>query len=386
MVLLLLTIIFVIGVRSQSYVGDICNLKSGAPGKCSTLENCQSVYSQLVAGNPPDTLCGFSGFEPIVCCPSSTSRPSTTTEAITTATSADESVGSIARQKCAEYSSSVYALVIPPTLIDKRPVNISVCAITSKKLIVGGTRADPKEFPHMAAVGFQKGSQEIGWFCGGTLVSERFVMTAAHCTYSAEWGKAAWVRVGDLNLVSSNDNAKPQNRRVIERIKHPEYKRPSQYHDIALLKLESPVEFNAFVRPACLHTGNTLEAQTKGVATGWGHVEWQGDGGSNDLLKVTLSLVPQSSCNESFSSGTVDSKIRFGIVGDWQICAGEVGKDTCQGDSGGPLAIFNTDHYCMYDVIGVTSFGRLCGSIVPGVYTRVSYYVPWLESIIWPQS
>ena len=89
--------------------------------------------------------------------------------------------------ECAEYARSVYALVIPPTLaVNRQPVNISLCAIKSQKLIVGGTKAEPKEFPHMAAVGFNGKSLGTLWLCGGTLVSEKFVMTAAHCTYSLE--------------------------------------------------------------------------------------------------------------------------------------------------------------------------------------------------------
>lgn len=89
---------------------------------------------------------------------------------------------------CAEYARSVYELQSPPALAggDKQLVNVSLCAITDKKLIVGGTKAEPKEFPHMAAIGYNSGST-IRWDCGGTLISELFVLTAAHCTSSAQW-------------------------------------------------------------------------------------------------------------------------------------------------------------------------------------------------------
>lgn len=80
-------------------------------------------------------------------------------------------------------------MIVPPVLAGgdvKVPVNVSRCAIKSKKLIVGGTKAEPKEFPHMAAIGFNK-EDEISWNCGGTLISENWVLTAAHCTYSFQW-------------------------------------------------------------------------------------------------------------------------------------------------------------------------------------------------------
>lgn len=78
-----------------------------------------------------------------------------------------------------------------------------------------------------------------------------------------------------MNLQKTNDNAKPQNRRIVERIRHPNYKRPSKYHDIALLRLESAITFDAYVRPACLDVkGNHATVGNKAVATGWGTTEW----------------------------------------------------------------------------------------------------------------
>ncbi|XP_066582290.1 venom protease-like [Prorops nasuta] len=386
---------------SAQYEGSSCTV-GGARGVCTMVDNCQSVYQELLSGVSPKKICSFSGFDPIVCCPltaSTTKRTTTTTSTTTSTTPAPQSGGSlinnggrgaVARRKCADYAKSVYSLVTPPTLSgNRKPVNVSLCAIKFRKLIVGGKKADPKEFPHMTAIGYDKRSGDIVWgLCGGSLIAENFVMTAAHCLSSQTWGNAAWVRVGDLNLASSDDDAKPQERRVIERIRHPRYNpRNSEYHDIALLKLERPVNFNAYVRPACLpysFPDVNIESDNA-VATGWGRVDWTDEEGSNDLLKVTLNLVDQPRCNETFLGGTTDDKVPIGVVSDWQICAGGMGKDTCQGDSGGPLSVFNDDHNCMYNVIGVTSIGKICGSFIPGIYTRIYHYIPWIESQVWPQ-
>ena len=107
---------------------------------------------------------------------------------------------------------------------------------------------------------------------------------------------------------------------------------------------------------------------------------------SNDLLKVVLDFYSHPDCRKVFTEGVSKRRLRDGIVDESQICAGGVNesKDTCQGDSGGPLQIYHHEVYCMYSLVGITSFGKVCGSInSPGVYTRVSNYVSWIENIVW---
>ncbi|XP_043469133.1 serine protease snake-like [Leptopilina heterotoma] len=374
------------------YEGDDCTTKSFT-GKCLLLRNCPSVYQDLVKGKRPEKICSFlNSDDVVVCCPSNRNIITTTSTTTTTPRTTRRTVTGglplnngnqkrIAATKCEEYARSVYALVIPPTLaIDPKPVNISLCGIKSKKLIVGGVKADPKEFPHMAVVGYDDDDGGIRWLCGGTLVSEIFVLTAAHCTYSVNWGEPKWVRVGDLNILKTNEDAKPQERRIERIIKYPHYKQPSQYHDIALIRMNRKIIFDAYVRPACLPL-NLEIPQQKVIATGWGLKDSDDETGSDDLLKVTLSVVATETCNISYRNDR--SVFSRGILDNLQLCAGEVNKDTCQGDSGGPLSIYNREHDCMYSVIGITSIGKLCGINIPGVYTKVYGYLSWLEQNIW---
>lgn len=380
-------------VAGQLDKGDSCSLSSGR-GTCRLLDHCASVYKDLISGYPPERICRYVKTVPVICCPNAakiTNEPSVQKSTTTTTMQTITTLNTLktvtinarpAQRMCAEYAKKVYALVNPPVLVggEKQLVNISLCAINFGKLIVGGTKAEPKEFPHMAAIGFGR-APNINWKCGGSLISELYVLTAAHCTVSSDWGNAEWVRVGSTNLKHNNDGTKAQNFRIADKIRHPEYKKPIQYNDIGLLKLRTPVTFNAYVRPACLSLSDGLISE-KAVATGWGVVDWFDNDGPNDLFKVTLPLVSYETCSKTYIDDK--NKLPNGIIDAKQLCAGKEGKDTCQGDSGGPLMIYSQNERCMYDIIGVTSFGKVCGSISPGIYTKVYAYLSWIEKIVWP--
>ena len=80
--------------------------------------------------------------------------------------------------------------------------------------------------------------------------------------------------LGDLDISSTQDDAQPQRIEVAEAIRHPDYKPPQKYNDIALLRLKSSAQMTAYVRPACLNTNRTFPAKTKPLATGWGQTDF----------------------------------------------------------------------------------------------------------------
>lgn len=106
------------------------------------------------------------------------------------------------------------------------------------------------------------------------------------------------------------------------------------------------------------------------------------------LLKTQLETVPLQQCNESYIlyNEFLDFPAFRGGISQGQYCALDPqGKsDSCQGDSGGPLQIFNESNAGVATVVGVVSFGIDCGSQLPAIYTRVAYYLNWIESIVWP--
>ncbi|KAG8239953.1 hypothetical protein J437_LFUL019538 [Ladona fulva] len=205
-------------------------------------------------------------------------------------------------------------------------------------------------------------------------------------------GPAKWVLLGTVALINTTatDGNNGQIHPIIRKIRHPEYKPPAKYHDIALFEIGHAVTPNPRplnledLHPACLSTSRTLP-RSKAIATGWGRVGF-GDDGSSNLLKVTLDVFEQSVCQEAYDVEIRSTRLlKDGIV-PTMLCAGirEGKRDTCQGDSGGPLQIA-IRFKCIYEVLGVTSFGKVCASPnSPSIYSKVFEYVPWIEDIVWP--
>lgn len=134
--------------------------------------------------------------------------------------------------------------------------------------------------------------------------------------------------MGDLNYGSTADDAQPRQYRIVERIKHNGFKLPSKYNDIALVKMDGPVQFNNYIRPACLPQSRRIETKHV-IASGWGRLNYNSDV-SEHLQKVVLEIFTQHECNQSyFNEGR---QLRRGIDDEIQLCAGSHidGKDTCQ--------------------------------------------------------
>ncbi|XP_072382722.1 uncharacterized protein [Diabrotica undecimpunctata] len=244
-----------------------------------------------------------------------------------------------------------------------------------------GIISPPKKFPHMALIGFGP-EENKKWLCCGSVISVNFVLTAAHCLNS-DYGAAKWVHLGDLDLSTDQDDAEPQDFNITRAIAYPSYNSSFKYHDIALIQLDRNIRVSSYVKIACLQTVKKMYYGRDGsmTAVGWGVTEYAGEQ-NNLLLYININEVSTEECSNSYSN--YKSTLPHGIDGDTMICAGGKNRiDTCVGDSGGPLQ----DSYGVgIKIVGITSFGKPCGlTESPSVYTRVSYYVDWIERIVWPE-
>ncbi|XP_037640572.1 serine protease 53-like [Sebastes umbrosus] len=228
---------------------------------------------------------------------------------------------------------------------------IGAAFATEEDKIVGGYECKPYSQPHQVSL-------NSGYhFCGGSLVNENWVVSAAHCYKSR-----VEVRMGEHNIKVTEGNE--QFIRSSRVIRHPNYSSYNINNDIMLIKLSTPATLNQYVQPVALPT-SCAPAGTMCKVTGWGNTMSSSADG-NKLQCLDIPILSERDCDNSYP----------GMITDAMFCAGylEGGKDSCQGDSGGPVV-------CNGELQGVVSWGYGCAERDhPGVYARVCLFNDWLES------
>jgi hypothetical protein len=265
------------------------------------------------------------------------------------------------------------------TTTTPRPITSSTCGLAQIKhslpssRIFGGTHATANSWPWQVLYEERKmcGENECLGLCGGTLIDDRHVLTASHCLGTTN--PALITITAGLHNKYQNE-ADTRQVRTVERIfNHPNYISAEIGDDIAILRLAQPVQFNKYVQPACL-PGPDPQPNDDVVLIGWGALELGGSA-YHELKQAKLKVV--GDCYKYWGGQLNDEK---------QICVANTatGESACQGDSGGPMLYQRNGQWI---VGGVTSYGSGGGcttfsNSLPNVYTRVSAYLPWIQSII----
>ncbi len=228
--------------------------------------------------------------------------------------------------------------------------------------IVGGQNAPDGVFTYQVSIQTTSGFH----FCGGSVIDEEWILTAAHCVVS-ERANQLRVETGILRLSENG-----QRLGVSQIIVHPSYNSNTSDYDIALLRLSSPTSAPPVAIMDAASESTWSAAGTMAAVSGWGSLS--SNGSSPDALQyVEVPITSNSECNSAYGGGITARMMCAGYIG-------QGGRDSCQGDSGGPLVVDENGRLVQ---TGVVSWGYGCADArYPGVYTRLSQFENWIAGYV----
>ncbi|XP_004930042.1 trypsin, alkaline C [Bombyx mori] len=235
---------------------------------------------------------------------------------------------------------------------------------TNPQRIIGGSTTTIDRYPGIVSLLFTRNWSQWWQNCGGNLLNQRSVLSAAHCTFGDQ--TAAWrFRVGST-WANSGGVVHLLNRIIY----HPNYNRFTADSDLCILRSSTNIVLNNNVRPVNIAGANYNLADNQPVwAAGWGATSLGGSG-SEQLRHVQVWTINQNTCAQRYRP--INRSITANM-----LCSGVLdvgGRDQCQGDSGGPLLHNNV-------LVGVCSWGQYCADRrYPGVNVRVSRFTSWIQS------
>ncbi|XP_070776922.1 complement factor D [Enoplosus armatus] len=250
--------------------------------------------------------------------------------------------------------------------------------ISHSEGIIGGREAAPHSRPYMASIQVPEG-EKMNHECGGFVIADQWVMTAAHCLPTGPNGRQVVLGVHSL----SEPEETKQTFDILELHNYPNFSTSSYDNDIALIKLDRPFNASEAVKAVeYLREGGTNPSTNEEVDTaGWGSINDLG-ARPDKLKEVTVEVFSSSRCRRGDYFGR---KFTKNMMCAHKLCADPCDQphrkeDSCDGDSGGPL-LYNGI------VVGITSNGgSKCGQVrKPGIYTIISHYTEWIDKTMAPQ-
>ncbi|XP_011504649.1 PREDICTED: chymotrypsin-2-like [Ceratosolen solmsi marchali] len=240
-----------------------------------------------------------------------------------------------------------------------------IIGISAKHVkIVGGYKVDIVDFPYAVSLRYFKQNQH---FCGGSIISEWHILTAAHCLYKKEHryhnmkiytGSVSTMRANGTNFDIGNVFIHPQYRLV-------QSEHIIEHHDIAIIVTTAMIHFNEFQQKIKLPSTPVI-ADKVGILVGWGATNFNSTQAANELQFLEMAIFDNMFC----------AKFLFFTLQDEQFCAfHNENAGAYVGDSGTPLTIND-------EVVGIVSFSCGCNEAYPDIYTKIYSYLDFINDII----
>ena len=249
--------------------------------------------------------------------------------------------------------------------------------------IVGGGPVQKGQWPWIVSI-MKKNFESYEHICGGSIISEKYILTTAHCLVSVSDLSQLLIGIGSNRIETS------WKIQVEDFIIHQDYLSDSIYNDIALIRLKKKLTFNEIISSICLPVLDSEEGLKAYPSTnsevsiaGWGS-ELYSSSISSNLNEAKIKIVSRIKCNETYSK--LKSQALYQGINEQFLCAtsSDGTKDACQGDSGGPLVYYSPQKVDQewdgkFYQLGIIAFGHQCGNKnFPGVYINVTYYLTWI--------
>lgn len=327
-----------LGLNKPNIAHGVCRAPGGRSGRCRHLHHClQPAFFNFLTFLTH--MCLIEGRYIGVCCPEADTTTTTTTT---------------------------------PRPNTPAPPPTRGCGTNAKRFstrIVGGRPADPDEWPWLAALVHRSGTGS-GQYCGATLISDTHVLTAAHCLAPFKQSDIL-VKLGEYDFDETGETG-DQTFSVAAMKMHENYNEATYENDIAMIRLDRPAVKSNSIWPICLPPRSEQFTNRRAFVIGWGTIYFGGPT-SSILQEVNVRVWEPDTCKKNYK--TLDRDVL-----DTMLCAGETNRDSCQGDSGGPLNCLNPTTR-KWELCGVVSWGARCAEPdFPGVYTRVTEYLDWINN------
>nr|AQS60676.1 serine protease snake-6 [Sogatella furcifera] len=327
---------------------DVCSTEGDF---CLPLNQCPFFTSDDFKKEDKPPLCGYNGSEPIVCC----------TTDLSSVLMHKNNLRTVSGQKCAQYEKTI-------------------CSRDGVK-VDENDEDHLKRIEYMVMLGYRKDVNRMTWDCSGTLISRRYVLSSASCA-TLNGLNPIYARLGH--------GAKSLTAKITLIFVHPDYKYPAVDNDIALYRLNQTVDLHDEIEPACLHQYTSILTTNHLLTRKW-TTRTASEVSKAPEDSIMLDLFVFEECENAFNN----SYLPTGFHKQGMICAGQKSRsnnNSCLSELGGPVTLPPNEKLLESECFLIRMAGlwtrafKCSGSASIGVFTNVAHYIPWIESIVWPNN